>query len=185
MHLNCIDKETRILFTVDNAYEIERNPMKHRSPIAVFFLSLFTFGIYAIVWHVKTKGELNRLGAHIPTAWLIIVPFANLYWLWKYSEGVEQVTGGKISAVMALIMLLLLSIVGLAILQSMYNGLEGIPAAAGPAQSAPLASDVQTPAAYPSSVVPTQSYAPPAPPPPSQIPQPPVPPQPPATPPLV
>jgi len=105
--------------------------MKHRNPAAVFFLSLITFGIYAFVWHVKTKGELNRLGANIPTAWLLIVPLANLYWIWKYCEGVEQVTNGQISAVLALILLLLLSIVGLAILQSEYNKLNLQPVGVG------------------------------------------------------
>jgi hypothetical protein len=105
--------------------------MKQRSPAAVFFLSLITFGIYAIVWQVKTKGELNRLGADIPTAWLLIVPLANLYWAWKYCTGVEQVTKGQISAVLALILMLLLSIVGLAILQSEFNKLSLQPAAGG------------------------------------------------------
>jgi hypothetical protein len=105
--------------------------MQQRSPAAVFFLSLITFGIYALVWHVKTKGELNRLGANIPTAWLIIVPLANLYWIWKYCEGVEQVSHGQISAVLALILMLLLSIVGLAILQSEFNKLSLQPASPG------------------------------------------------------
>ena len=110
--------------------------MQQRSPAAVFFLSLITFGIYSLVWHVKTKGELNKLGANIPTAWLLIVPLANLYWIWKYAEGVEQVSGGKISAVLALILLLLLSIVGIAILQSEYNKLTVGPAVASPTPAA-------------------------------------------------
>ncbi len=111
--------------------------MKHRNPAAVFFLSLITFGIYAFVWHVKTKGELNRLGANIPTAWLLIVPLANLYWIWKYCEGVEQVTNGQISAILALILLLLLSIIGLAILQGEYNKLNLQPVGAGVPGAAP------------------------------------------------
>jgi len=107
--------------------------MKQRSPAAVFLLSLVTFGIYSIYWQVKTKGELNRLGASIPTAWLIIIPLANLYWIWKYAEGVEQVTKGEISAILVLILLLLLSIVGMAILQSEYNKLKLQGASAGEA----------------------------------------------------
>jgi hypothetical protein len=107
--------------------------MKQRKPAAVFFLSLITFGIYALVWHVKTKNELNRLGANIPTAWLLIVPLANLYWIWCYAQGVEQVTKGQISAVLALILLLLLSIVGIAILQSEYNKLSLATNVAAPA----------------------------------------------------
>ena len=111
--------------------------MQQRSPAAVFFLSLITFGIYSIYWQVKTKGELKAQGADIPTAWLIIVPIANLYWIWKYSLGVEQVSKGKITAVLTLILLLLLSIVGMAILQSEYNKLGTSPAAGGPAPTPP------------------------------------------------
>jgi hypothetical protein len=100
--------------------------MKHRSPAAVFLLSLVTLGIYSIVWQVKTKNELNRQGAEIPTAWLIIIPLANLWWAWKYAEGVEKVSKGKVSAILTLILMLLLSIVGLAILQSEFNKLSDV-----------------------------------------------------------
>jgi hypothetical protein len=40
---------------------------------------------------------MNARGASIPTAWLWIIPFVNLYWWWRYSEGVEKVTGGASS----------------------------------------------------------------------------------------
>jgi len=148
--------------------------MQHRSPASVFFLSLITFGIYALVWQVKTKGELNRLGADIPTAWLLIVPIANLYWIWKYCEGVEKVSGGQISAVLALILLLLLSIVGLAILQSEFNKLGGVqPASAGPdlgsAPQQPIAAATINPGqpgaavtpTYPAPTPPVDNYPPP------------------------
>lgn len=42
--------------------------MQQRDPLKVFFLSLITVGIYAIVWYVKTKDEMNARGAQIPTA---------------------------------------------------------------------------------------------------------------------
>ncbi len=146
--------------------------------MAVFFLSLFTLGIYAFIWHVKTKGELTRLGADIPTSWLLIVPFANLYWIWKYSEGVDKVTGGKVSTVMALLLLLLLSIVGIAILQDKYNNLNltqaplspgpvpsssptNTPAQPMPSTSAPVATDASTPPN--SQMPPVASVAPPMP----------------------
>lgn len=103
--------------------------MKNRNPIAVALLPLVTFGIYAIYWQVKTKGELNSKGTNIPTAWLIIIPFVNIWWLWKYSEGVEQVTGEKMSAVLAFILLWLLGSIGAAIVQNTYNQLDGAPAA--------------------------------------------------------
>ncbi len=61
--------------------------IKKRSPVAVIIFSIITFGIYAIYWIVKTKEEINSLGADIPTAWLIIIPIANYYFIFKYAEG--------------------------------------------------------------------------------------------------
>jgi magnesium-transporting ATPase (P-type) len=61
--------------------------IKHRSPVAIIILSIITFGIYPIYWLASTKGEINSLGAKIPTAWLIIVPIANIYLFYRYSEG--------------------------------------------------------------------------------------------------
>lgn len=107
--------------------------MKNRGVAAVIALSIVTFGIYAIVWEVKTKNEMNSLGNQIPTAWLIIVPFVSIWWLWKYSEGVENVTKGKMSTIMAFILLFVLSIIGMAIIQNEFNKLAAGPAQAGPA----------------------------------------------------
>lgn len=104
--------------------------MKNRSPVAVALLTLITFGIYGIYWEVVTKQEMVTKGADIPTAWLIIIPIANLYWAYKYCLGVEKVTNGKMSAVMALVLMLVLSIVGMAIIQDAFNnvGSETTPA---------------------------------------------------------
>lgn len=61
--------------------------IKKRNPVFVILAIIFTFGIYGIYWIVKTKGEINSLGADIPTAFLIIVPIANLFFFYKYCEG--------------------------------------------------------------------------------------------------
>jgi len=61
--------------------------IKRRNPALVIIFSIITFGIYLIYWFVKTKGEIISLGAHIPSAWFIIVPVGNLYLLYKYCEG--------------------------------------------------------------------------------------------------
>src|SRR5690348_10833822 len=95
--------------------------MKQRNPIAVALLPFITFGIYGIYWEVKTKGEMNTLGANIPTAWLLIVPIVNIWWIWKYSEGVDHVTGGKLQSVLAFILLWLLGPIGAAIIQDSFN----------------------------------------------------------------
>lgn len=120
--------------------------MKQRSVAAVIVLTLVTFGIYGIVWQVKTKNEMNRLGANIPTAWLIIVPIANIYWLWKYCEGVEKVTKQKVSGILAFVLFWLVGIVGMAIVQNEFNQVgEGQPQAMQP-QGAPAPAQPAEPA---------------------------------------
>ena len=95
--------------------------MKKRNPVAVLFLPFVTFGIYGLVWQVKTKNEMNKLGANIPTAWLIIVPFANIYWFWVYGTGVAHVTKGAHSALGSFLLRLFLGPIGSAITQNEFN----------------------------------------------------------------
>ena len=95
--------------------------MTRRNPIVVLILSVVTLGIYAIVWYVVTKREMNRLGARVPTAWLIIIPLINIYWMWKFSEGVGNVTKGRMSGAVAFLLLFFLSVIGMAIAQSSLN----------------------------------------------------------------
>ena len=107
--------------------------MQKRSIAAVILLPLITFGIYAIYWFVKTKGELNERGADIPTAWLIIVPLVNLWWLWKYFEAAEQVTGGKVNALLNFLLdIFITALIPMAICQDAYNKLDE----SAPAESA-------------------------------------------------
>lgn len=73
------------------------------------------------MWEVRTKSEMNAKGAQIPTAWLIIIPLVNYYWLWKFSEGVETVTSNKMSAVVAFLLLFFLGVIGMAIVQDKLN----------------------------------------------------------------
>lgn len=103
--------------------------MEKRSPISVALLTLVTIGIYGIVWQVKTKGEMNKLGADIPTAWLLIIPIVNIYWLWKYSEGVEKVTKGQLSAILSFVVMYLVGFVGIAIVQDSFNKIGEVAAA--------------------------------------------------------
>ncbi len=113
--------------------------MKQRSPIAVFLLPFITFGIYSLYWMVKTKGEMNEKGSKIPTAWLIIVPFVNIWWMWKYGEGVGEVTNEKMSGVIAFILMLLLGNIGQAIIQDSFNKVAGT-GQSNPAPATPTAS---------------------------------------------
>ncbi len=130
--------------------------MKHRSPIAVLLLPFITFGIYSLYWAVSTKGEMNKLGAKIPTAWLIIVPIVNIWWMWKYSEGVEYVTKEKMSGVLAFILWLLLYIIGQAIIQDAFNKVESsaAPDTVPPADSGAAPTDPDTPTTIPTGTPP-------------------------------
>ena len=95
--------------------------MKKRQPLAVFFLPIITLGIYSLVWYVSTKEEMKARGAVIPTAWLLIIPIANIYWLWQYSVGVNKVTNGYSSTGGTFALLLFLGVIGMAITQSSFN----------------------------------------------------------------
>ena len=104
--------------------------MTRRPVAAVVILTLITFGIYGIVWFVKTKDEMNARGADIPSAWLLIVPIANIYWMWQWSGGVEKVTNGKQTQTVAFILVFVLSLIGMAIVQATFNETdEGLPEA--------------------------------------------------------
>ena len=100
-----------------------------RRPVAqLLLLSIVTFGIYGIVWLVSTKGEMQRLGVtDIPTSWLLIVPFANIWYMWQWSGGVEKVTRGQTSQVLTFILLALLGLIGMAIVQNELNKVAGAP----------------------------------------------------------
>src|SRR5258708_18513738 len=96
--------------------------MRQRNPFAVLLLPFVTFGIYSWYWFVSTKNEMNKLGEQIPTAWIWLIPVIGpLWWYWKYSEGVEHVTKGKISGVIAFILLLIFGIIAHAIIQDSFN----------------------------------------------------------------
>ena len=88
----------------------------------VVILSIVTLGIYGLIWFVSTKTEMNKRGATIPTAWMILIPIVGgPLWMWKWAGGVEKVTNGKQSQAMAFIMVFVLSVIGMAIVQSEFN----------------------------------------------------------------
>ena len=95
--------------------------MTKKSPVAVLLLPFVTFGIYAIVWIVKAKGEMVAKGADIPTSWLLIIPFVNIWYLWKWSKGVEKVTNKGMGAAAAFLLMLFLGPIGYMIIQSSFN----------------------------------------------------------------
>ena len=95
--------------------------VKHRNIVLVYLFSIITFGIYAIYWMVSTKKEINSLGAKIPTAWLLIVPIANLYWIYKYCEGFSQKVKKDNNTLLWFILYILVGIIMPAIVQLELN----------------------------------------------------------------
>ncbi|MFA5405778.1 MAG: DUF4234 domain-containing protein [Candidatus Nanoarchaeia archaeon] len=100
--------------------------MKHvkieeRNLIVVVLLMMFTFGIYTVYWFYKTKHEINSLGADIPTTWLIIIPIANLYWIYKYCEGFSEHVKKDNNTILWFILYIIVSIVPILIFQSELN----------------------------------------------------------------
>ena len=95
--------------------------MTNRGPMMVFLLTIVTFGLYALYWMVVTKNEMNARGAQIPTAWLIIIPFVNWYWLFKFYGGIGYVTNRQMSGLSAFLLVAFLGPIGLAIVQNALN----------------------------------------------------------------
>lgn len=118
--------------------------MKQRSVLWTLVFSVITFGIYLIVWFVLTKGELNNKGAKIPTAWLLIIPFVNIWWMWKYYEGAQQVTNEKVNAILNFLLGFFLSpLIPQALCQSEYNKMTAA-SAASPEMTAETPTPVAT-----------------------------------------
>ncbi|MBQ2623458.1 DUF4234 domain-containing protein [Candidatus Saccharibacteria bacterium] len=99
--------------------------IKNRNIVAVYLLTIFTLGIYSIYWQVKTKEEIKSLGADIPTAWLLIVPIANIYWLYKYAEGYSSYVKKDNNGILWFIVFWLIPIIMPAIVQSDLNKFAG------------------------------------------------------------
>ena len=97
--------------------------VKKRNILVVYLLTIVTFGIYGIYWTVSTKTEMNELGAEIPTAWLMIIPIVNLYWLYKYCEGFATKVKKDNNTVLWFVVYLFLGIVMPFIIQSELNKL--------------------------------------------------------------
>ncbi|HUA13147.1 MAG TPA: DUF4234 domain-containing protein [Candidatus Sulfotelmatobacter sp.] len=165
--------------------------MKKRNPIAVFFLSIITLGIYDIYWLVKTKTVLNKeTKVHVPTIWLLFIPgillgvgyglligggvsnhntgygsststiahpgvffsgvglivvgfiaafTIGIYWLFRFSQAVDEYTNGKMNTAVSFLILWLVHFIGVALIQDAFNNMPGVqtgqPVAAAPLNS--------------------------------------------------
>lgn len=113
--------------------------MKKQSPLLVFILPFLTFGIYSIFWFARTRGEMVRKGADVPTTWLIIIPIIQLWYYWKWSVGVNTVTQ-KLDGILVFLVIMLLGPIGAAIVQDSFNKVEegSAPATTDPQPVSPV-----------------------------------------------
>lgn len=77
---------------------------------------------YNYYWFITTaRGLRSQTKAPIPTTWLIVVPLANYWWMWRYSQAVEAYTKEKLQAALAFLLIAALGSIGMGIIQDSYN----------------------------------------------------------------
>ncbi|MBA2279441.1 DUF4234 domain-containing protein [Candidatus Saccharibacteria bacterium] len=83
---------------------------------------LLVGAIYGLYWLIDTAKVLRReTGQKIPTAFLLVIPIANYWWMWRYGQVAEVYTKGKVQGVLVFILLVLVGSIGMGILQDTYN----------------------------------------------------------------
>jgi hypothetical protein len=92
----------------------------------VFFLILFCLIVlgsaYTIYWLVSTARVLKReTSSPIPSAILIIVPLANYWWMWRYSQAAEMYVKNKQQAALIFVLIAALGSIGMGIVQDTFN----------------------------------------------------------------
>ncbi|MEA3329616.1 MAG: DUF4234 domain-containing protein [Nanoarchaeota archaeon] len=97
--------------------------VKHRNIFLVYLFGFITLGIYSIYWMVSTKNEINSLGAQIPTGWLVIIPIANIFWLYKYCEGFSMYVKKDDKTLLWFLLYIFIGIIMPGIIQSGLNKL--------------------------------------------------------------
>ena len=95
--------------------------VKKRNIVLVYLFIFITFNIYMVYWFVATKNEMNKLGASIPTAWLLILPIGNIYWIYKYCEGFSTIVKKDNNKILWFLLSLFIGIIMPAIVQSELN----------------------------------------------------------------
>ena len=98
-----------------------KREIQERGIAFVVIASLITLGIYTIYWSVVTRRDLVSRGGDIPTAWLIIIPFANIYFDYKYSKAAAKLFKKEGDWGVYFILFILISWVAVAVAQNEFN----------------------------------------------------------------
>jgi uncharacterized membrane protein len=98
--------------------------IQERNIFLIYFLSIFTIGYYSLYWVVYTREDMIRLGAEIPKPWLIIIPIANIYFIYKYCDGFSRYVKKDNNGILWFILYLFVGFIMPAIIQSELNKLS-------------------------------------------------------------
>ncbi len=103
--------------------------IKRRNMVMQVLLYIVTFTIYGIYWFYVTSKEMIEYkkldGSAGLWTFLLFIPIANYYAIWKYSRAVEAVTDGRFNALLTFILWLIFSPIVWIITQSELNKLAG------------------------------------------------------------
>ena len=97
-------------------------PIEERNIVLVYVLGFITLGIYFLYWYIKTKRAINdNFGSQIPTCWLLIIPIANLYWMYKFAEAYSIYVIKDDNKVLWALLFILVGIIAPALVQIELN----------------------------------------------------------------
>jgi len=123
--LDCYYKFRDDKFSPPGGSSTENYPsmaIKKRNIVVMYLLIFVTLGIYNIYWYISTKNEMNNeFKTDIPTGWLLIIPIANIYWIYKYAEGFSTKVKDDDNTVLWFLLFWLIGIVTPAIVQLELN----------------------------------------------------------------
>lgn len=125
--INVNDSQNTVYYASSQLHTTPNPTILIMGAVSVFITIIATLAatIYVIYWFISTKKELVALGADdIPTSWLLIIPYANWYYIYKYGESSQKIAGGSMSGVVFLILTIVdFEWLGLLICQNTYNKL--------------------------------------------------------------
>lgn len=78
--------------------------IKERSLLFQLIVYFLTFGLYSIYWYYSTLDEMSRYNGRRtePLLWtiLLIIPFINLFAMWRHADESSKIGGGTYPAIL-------------------------------------------------------------------------------------
>lgn len=93
--------------------------------LLVFFVMLLAGLVYTLYWLVSTARVLRReTTLTIPNSFLVVVPIANYWWMWRYSQATEVYLKEKQQSALIFLLIAALGSIGMGIVQDYFNKLD-------------------------------------------------------------